>query len=155
MQDYEFWGNGHLSQHLLRQLSLGARVIVMTTPPPGKTGGGEKFKEKLSLLEELDRSGAEVFLNTRIHAKAYLFQDDKESELLIVGSPNLTSSGFGTRGSNSQDLLELALLTEDPLVFSTASQLIQDDFIGHPETLKFATWVTINRSIIAHAKGPS
>lgn len=153
MQDYDFWGNGRLSIHLLRQLSFGAQVTVMTTPPPGKTGRGAAFKRKLTLLEELDRNGADIYLHTKLHAKAYLFQDSNQSEMLIVGSANLTASGFGTKGSGHNDLLELALLTGDHVVYKSTVALIETSLIGDPNTLDFATWVANNALKIAEAKG--
>lgn len=153
MQDYDFWGNGRLSIHLLRQLSFGAQVTVMTTPPPGKTGRGATFKRKLTLLEELDRNGADIYLHTKLHAKAYLFQDSNQSEMLIVGSANLTASGFGTKGSGHNDLLELALLTGDHVVYESTEALIETSLIGDPHTLDFATWVANNALKIAEAKG--
>ena len=153
MQDYDFWGNGRLSKHLLRQLALGAQVTVMTTPPPGNNGRRRAFKQKLALLEELDRNGAEIYLHTQLHAKAYLFQDDKQAEMLIVGSANLTSAGFGTRGAGENDLLELALLTGDRLVYESTNALIEDSIIGDPKTMNFATWAANNVPKIAEAKG--
>ena len=93
MQDYDFWGNGFLSHLLIRQLAYGAQITVMTTPPPGKNGKNLAFRSKLQLLEDLDQKGAEVYLHPDLHAKAYLFQDSQESEMVIVGSPNLTSRG--------------------------------------------------------------
>ena len=153
MQDYDFWGNGRLSSHLLRQLSLGARVIVMTTPPSGQTGLGAEFRRKLSLLEDLDKSGAEVYLNEQLHAKAYLFLDSNDAKMLIVGSANLTSSGFGRRGKSSDNLLELALLTGDPQIYSSTSQVIEARLLGDSDTVDFATWVRLNRSKVAQAKG--
>ncbi len=153
MQDYDFWGNGHLTSHLLRQLALGARIVVMTTPPRGETGLGIEFKRKLSLLEDLQKNGAEVYLNDRLHAKAYLFSDSSDSKMLIVGSANLTSSGFGLPGTASNDLLELALLTEDSRSYSSTLQFIEARLIGNPDTLEFSAWVRLNRSRVARAKG--
>lgn len=153
MQDYEFWGKGRLSSHLIRQLALGARIVVMTTPPRGKTGMGTEFKRKLSLLEDLDKYGADVYLHDRLHAKAYLFSESTDSKMLIVGSANLTSRGFGRPGTASDDLLELALLTEDSCSYSSTLQLIEDRLIGDPDTLDFSTWVGLNRSKVAQAKG--
>ena len=153
MQDYEFWGDGALSNLLIRQLAYGAKITVMTTPPPGNSGRRNSFKSKLRLLEQLDKNGADVYLHPNLHAKAYLFQDSMKSEMVIVGSPNLTSGGFGRRGSNTPDLIELALLTKDPLVYSSTAKLIETDLIGNSGTLAFATWAANNRSKIEEAKG--
>ena len=125
----------------------------MTTPPPGKSGKKETFKKKLRLLEELHKKGAEVYVHPDLHAKAYLFQDDQSAEMAIVGSPNLTSRGFGTKGSSTRNLLELALLTGDALVYSATKKVITTDLIGNAETLDFATWVANNLSAISDAKG--
>ena len=152
MQDYDFWGNGFLSDLLTRQLAYGAKIVVMTTPP-GTNGKKAGFKRKLKLLEALNQNGADVYLHPDLHAKAYLFQDSQDSEKVIVGSPNLTSRGFGTKGSPTPDLLELALLTEDKLVYSSTLKLIQADQIGHSGTMTYGTWAANNRSAIADAKG--
>ena len=153
MQDYDFWGNGLLSNLLIRQLAYGAHITVMTTPPPGTNGKKEQFKKKLRLLEELDSKGAEVYVHPHLHAKAYLFQDDKSAEMVIVGSPNLTGRGFGTKGSATPDLLELALMTGDPRVHSSTAKVIVTDLIGNAGTLNFATWASSNLSAISDAKG--
>lgn len=153
MQDYEFWGNGRLSRLLLRQLALGARIIVMTTPPPGKSGRQLGFRRKLTLLEALAHNGAEVYLHDRLHVKAYLFRDVANSEMLIVGSPNLTTGGFGTRTSTNTDWLELALLTEDHLIYSSTSKLIKTAILHDPDTIDFGTWAALNRTEIAVARG--
>lgn len=153
MQDYDFWGNGVLSDHLIKQLANGAQITVMTTPPPGKSGKKTAFKRKLQLLEELDHKGATVYVHPDLHAKAYLFQDNQKAEMVIVGSPNLTRRGFGTKEPNEPDLLELALLTGDPLVYSSTTKVIKSKLIGNAGTLKFATWVANNLSAISNAKG--
>ncbi len=152
MQDYEFWGNGRLSQHLLRQLALGASITVMTTPPPGKARD-KRFKDKLKLLEELDRNGVSVYLHDDLHAKAYLFRDVSNAEMAIVGSANLTRGGFGNQPSNFRVLLELAVLTDDSDFFAETRDIIQDALIGNPGTVDFGTWVAHNHSIVAQAKG--
>ena len=155
MQDYDFWGNGRLSSLLLRQLALGAEIVVLTTPPPGATGSRTAFREKLSLLEELQRNGADVYLHERLHAKAYLFLDSDDSKMLIVGSANLTSRGFGRRGATSNDLLELALLTGESQIYSSTLQVIEAELFGDSDTLDFTSWVGKNRSKVAQAKGAS
>lgn len=153
MQDYDFWGNGVLSHHLLRQLSFGAHITVMTTPPPGNTGAGNTFKNKLALLEELHNRGAHVYVHPHLHAKAYLFRDDRNQEMVIVGSPNLTDSGFGTRGTHKPNLLELALLTGDPGIYASTAQFIGARLIGNPGTLDFSAWIANNLGKVAQAKG--
>ena len=152
MQDYDFWGNGYLSDHLVRQLAYGAQITVMTTPPPGNSGRGSAFREKLRLLEQLVKYGANVYVHPHLHAKAYLFQDDRNAEVVIVGSANLTARGFGTNQPGSEDLLELALLTEDPVVYSSTERVIDTKLIGNPDTLDFATWVANNPTTIAQAR---
>ena len=130
MQDYDFWGNGRLSSLLLRQLAYGAEIVVFTTPPPGATGNRTAFKQKLSLLEDLQKNGADVYLHERLHAKAYLFLDSDDSRMLIVGSANLTSRGFGRRGATSDDLLELALLTGESQIYSSTLQVIEAELLA-------------------------
>ena len=152
MQDYDFWGNGYLSDLLVRQLAYGAQITVMTTPPPGNSGRRRAFREKLRLLEQLVKYGANVYVHPQLHAKAYLFQDDRNAEMVIVGSANLTSRGFGTNQPQSEDLLELALLTEDPVVYSSTERVIGTKLIGNPDTLDFATWVANNHTMIAQAR---
>ncbi len=153
MQDYDFWAHGRLSVLLRRQLANGARVILMTTPPPGKKGTKKGFKDKFSLLQELDRNGVIVYLNEKLHAKAYLFVDDRNVKTTIVGSANLTKGGFGLRKAPADSLLELALVTGDPQIHHLTAHVIQMKLIGDPRTLDFATWVATNRDRIALAKG--
>ena len=153
MQDYDFWGNGRLSSLLIRQLALGAEIVVLTTPPPGASGSKTAFKEKLSLLEDLRKNGADVFLHERLHAKAYLFLDSDNSKMLIVGSANLTSRGFGRRGATNDDLLELALLTGESQIYSSTLKVIEAKLFGDSGTLDLATWVGKNQSKVAQAKG--
>ena len=105
------------------------------------------------MLEDLEKKGAEVYLNEQLHAKAYLFLDSKNAKMLIVGSANLTSSGFGRRGKSSDDLLELALLTGDPKIYSSTLQVIEAKLFGASDTMEFAAWVRLNRSKVAQAKG--
>ncbi len=152
MQDYDFWGHGRLSDLLRRQVGNGAKITLLTTPPPGK-GTNQAFKDKLLLLENLNREGVEIHLHERVHAKAYIFTDDREFCMVIVGSANLTSRGFGVRGVSQDDLLELAILTADPDVHRVTVELAKERLFGDRETVDFTTWVTDNYEKIALAKG--
>ena len=125
----------------------------MTTPPPGNNGKKKSFRRKLGLLEKLDSKGAHVYVHPHLHAKAYLFQDHNSAEMVIVGSPNLTSRGFGTRGSTTPDLIELALMTGDSRAYSSTAKVIVTDLIRNADTLDFGTWVSNNLSAISDAKG--
>jgi phosphatidylserine/phosphatidylglycerophosphate/cardiolipin synthase-like enzyme len=152
MQDYDFWGHGRLSDLLRRQIGNGAKVTLLTTPPPG-TGANQAFKDKLWLLENLNREGIEIYLHDRLHAKAYIFTDDRELCMTIVGSANLTSRGFGVRGVPEDNLLELALLSADPDVHRATVDLAKKRLLGDLETLDFATWAANNYEKIVRAKG--
>ncbi|MBT9143360.1 MAG: hypothetical protein DDT29_01761 [Dehalococcoidia bacterium] len=152
MQDYDFWGHGRLSDLLRRQVGNGAKITLLTTPPPGK-GVNQAFKDKLWLLENLSREGIEIYLHDRLHAKAYIFTDDRELCMTIVGSANLTSRGFGVRGASQEDWLELAILTADPDVYRATVELARKRLFGDSETLDFATWAAKNYEKIALAKG--
>ncbi|MBA7649227.1 hypothetical protein ES703_57022 [subsurface metagenome] len=152
MQDYDFWGHGRLSDLLRRQVGNGAKITLLTTPPPGK-GTNQAFKDKLLLLENLNREGVEIHLHERVHAKAYIFTDDRELCMVMVGSANLTSRGFGVRGVSQDDLLELAILTADPDVHRVTVELAKERLFGDRETVDFTTWVTENYEKIALAKG--
>lgn len=155
MQDYDFWGNGRLSNLLRRQLAHGAAIDVMTTPPPGTTGGGIAFKNKLALLEDLQHNGAAIYLHRQIHAKAYLFADSENSTMLIVGSPNLTSTAFSGHATHSDNLLELALLTGDTRAYDATLRFIETNLFLDPATVDFATWSRQNISAVAQARGGS
>ena len=125
----------------------------MTTPPPGNSGRKQAFRRKLRLLEDLDKQGVDVYVHPDLHAKAYLFEDDRSKAMLIVGSPNLTKQGFGTIGSSGGGLLELALLTGERLVYSSTENFIARHLIGNSGTLSFGTWVANNLRAISEARG--
>lgn len=152
MQDYDFWGHGRLSALLRRQLANGARVTLMTTPPPGK-GSNDAFKNKFFLLKDLDHNGVSIYLNEMLHAKAYLFLDNRETTTTIVGSANLTKGGFGIREAQAESFLELDLITGDQDVHRITAEVIQKKLIGESRTLDYATWVVTNSEKIALAKG--
>ncbi len=152
MQDYDFWDQGRLSWLLRRQIANGAKVTLLTTPPPGKSTK-QAFKDKLTLLEDLSTSGIDIYLNERLHAKAYLFFDQEEMKTTIVGSANLTKGGFGIRSAPLDCLLELALITYDPEVHKKTANVIYNKIIGDIQSMDFYTWRILNRERIGLAKG--
>jgi hypothetical protein len=150
MQDYDFWGHGALSHLLLRQLSLGASIQLMTTPPPGKVTS-QGFKNKYQLLSQLQKKGVAVYLNEKLHAKAYLFLDSNETTTAIVGSANLTGPGFGMTLAPHDNFVEMALLTGDSTLFQGALQFVDRKILNDKRTEDFATWFSRNSTEIGKA----
>lgn len=143
MQDYDFWGQGFLSHLLLRQLAFGASVRLMTTPPPGRPTG-TAFKAKYKLLSELQKNGVGVFLNEKLHAKAYLFVDSNDARTAIVGSANLTGPGFGMHLAPQDSLVEMAMICDDNAVFQEAIDFVDSKILNDTRTEDFATWFAKN-----------
>jgi phosphatidylserine/phosphatidylglycerophosphate/cardiolipin synthase-like enzyme len=152
MQDYEFIGHGLVSDLLRRQLALGAEITVATTPPP-YSPKKNPYRDKLKLLETLEQDGIKVLINHRIHAKVYMFIDDRERLTAIVGSANLSHGGFGVEGGITKTLLELSLLTGDPDLFGDIRRCVERSIIADKDTVDFATWRSLNLSDVAIAKG--
>jgi hypothetical protein len=150
MQDYDFWGHGRLSHLLLRQLSYGAAIRVMTTPPPGRPTG-VAFKAKYKLLSDLVKNGVMVFLNEKLHAKAYLFLDSDDTSTAIVGSPNLTGPGFGMTLAPQDNLVEMAVLVGDTEVYAKANDFVDVKILTDTRTEEFKTWFSRNSVEIGKA----
>jgi len=150
MQDYEFWGQGTLSHLLLRQLAFGASIRLMTTPPPGRPTR-TAFKDKYSLLRQLVNNGIAVYVNEKLHAKAYLFVYDQQSTSTIVGSPNLTGPGFGVRTALADSLVEMAAFSEDKAIYDIATEFVDKNILNDSRTEEFATWFARNSAEIAKA----
>jgi len=147
LHDYEFTGHGLLSTLLRHQVTLGANITILTTPPPGK-GTRAGFRRKFDLLTALERNGITVFVNDNLHAKAYVFLDERNVETTIIGSANLTSGGFGVPTSPAKNWLEIALVTSDAGVYDATVRIITDSFLNDARTLDFASWSAINRNKI-------
>jgi phosphatidylserine/phosphatidylglycerophosphate/cardiolipin synthase-like enzyme len=152
LQDYDFLGHGLLSTLLSRQITYGAKITMVTSPPEGKPHKS-KFKSKLSLLEQLDRFGVDIQLHENLHAKVFLFLDSRQVKTTIVGSANLTHRAFGVRGHPKGNLLELALITNDPGLYHQTLSKVDTKIIKEKDTVDFNTWRIKNSSKIAIAKG--
>ncbi len=150
MQDYDFWGHGNLSHLLMRQLTLGASIRLMTTPPPGKATGSA-FRSKYALLSTLSKNGVQIFLNEKLHAKAYLFLDSTDATTTIVGSPNLTGPGFGMTLTPRDNLVELAMVSGESTMLHDVLQFVQAKIVGDTRTEDFATWFSRNSGEIGKA----
>jgi hypothetical protein len=153
LQNYEFIGHGLLSNLLSRQTINKAKITLITTPPPPPEIRGIKlFFEKLDLLENLNHNGIKIFLNEKLHAKVYLFHDNQNVTTTIVGSPNLTTGGFGVWRNPDKGLLELALITNNPKLYKEIMNFIKYRFITKKDTLEFNKWLQLNRVRIAYWK---
>jgi phosphatidylserine/phosphatidylglycerophosphate/cardiolipin synthase-like enzyme len=150
LQDYEFTGHGLVSDLLRRQLALGAKITVLTTPPPFNPKKNP-YKDKLRLLEKLEADGIRVLLNERVHAKVYLFSDADDRQTAIVGSANLSHGGFGVKGTDV-GWHEVSLVCSDNDLFKKTTSLVENGMMSDRNTMEFSTWRTLNLSNIAIAK---
>lgn len=150
MQDYDFWGHGTLSHLLLKQLSHGAAIRLMTTPPPGKPTQNT-FRNKYKLLSELVKNGVTVYLNEKLHAKAYLFLDQTNSATAIIGSANLTGPGFGMVLAPQDSLVEMAILSADAAVHTQAEHFVDSKIVNDSRTEEFSTWFSRHSVAIGQA----
>ena len=150
MQDYDFWGQGQLSHLLKRQLTLGASVRLITTPPPG-AATRVSFRSKYELLSNLDKNGIQIFLNEKLHVKAYLFLDSTNTTTTVVGSANLTGRGFGMKVRPEDNLVECAMITGDSTALQKALQFVQSKIIADSRTEMYATWFSRNSADIKKA----
>lgn len=148
LQDYSFSGHGLLSRLILRQRANGAAIKFVTTPPPGKPTQNA-FQDKYRLLRALVNAGVEVFLNQRLHAKAYLFLDSAGVTTAIIGSPNLTFGAFGPTASPHDRWIEMAVHTSGTTLFSKAHDFIDNKIVLHRETEDFQIWFNRNAAAIA------
>ncbi len=151
LNDYDFVGHGLLTTLLDRQITNGAKITLLTSPPPDD-GSRNKFLRKYQILERLDRSGINVQLHDDLHAKVFLFLDNRDVKTTIVGSANLTNRGFGIRGAPN-NLLELALITSDPDLYNRTSSIVNQSFLNHINTCSFSSWRSKNQNKIAWAMG--
>lgn len=93
---------GHLGMMLDQWLIDGCKVSLITLPP------------KFSMLEDynsLEARGFSILYVKNLHAKAYLFRIDRSKlneyqqhhkDLALIGSANLTSSGFNPSGVRAE-----------------------------------------------------
>lgn len=119
-------------------------------PPPGKPTAAS-FKSKYKLLSELQKNGIQVFLNDKLHAKAYLFLDTNNTATAIVGSANLTGPGFGLRLTPDDNLVEMAILCGDSQTLKSATDFVENKIANDRRTEEFATWFSKNSVEIGKA----
>jgi hypothetical protein len=98
------WRTSKLGRLLDDWVADGAKVSLITRPPPLNDHG---------VFEDLETRGIAALFHERLHSKLYMFQVDtarvtygrKQEDLLVLGSANLTESGFGaTREAGNEEL---------------------------------------------------
>jgi len=139
LQDVNIGAAGTLRTMIQRHTRTNAVVELLTTPPALKAGG--EFRRKYALLDGLAQSGARVFLNGRLHAKAFCFNSEDTVMVTILGSANLTSMGLNEH-------LEMALFSARPPVYHSVMANVRL-FLRHDDTADFTLWKARNASTIA------
>ena len=123
-----------LGQMLDEWIRDGCSVTLITKPP----SAGE-----LSEYSQLESRGFSILYVTRLHAKAYVFRVDRDklnafqahaSDLVLLGSANLTNSGFnpdGIRTKEPQLELSYQIADEDQDEFENFLSYLAGTGVGH------------------------
>lgn len=106
------WRTARLGRLLDDWVEDGTKVSLITRPPPN---------DDHSLFEDLETRGIPTLFHERLHSKLYMFQvdqrrvkfDRKQEDLLVLGSANLTESGFGASRETGNDELSYELPSSD------------------------------------------
>lgn len=128
LEDYEFRPLSRLGDLLARQVDDGASVRLLTCPPAGRAS---EVRRKRAMLESFERRGVDVHVNTRLHAKIYLFMDSRR-QFAMVGSANMTTGGM-------EKHVELALLSMNADLGRRLEANVAA-FLSMPETQNFRRW---------------
>lgn len=102
------WRTARLGRLLDDWIADGTKVSLITRPP---TNDDHK------IFEDLEIRGIPTLFHERLHSKLYMFQvdqsrvkyDRKQEDLLVLGSANLTESGFGATREIGNDELSYQL----------------------------------------------
>jgi hypothetical protein len=123
-----------LSNLLVEHCSRGVRVTLVTKPPDV----GDDKKERL--LTVLSTNGVRVKVNDRLHAKIYLFREEREGGTVLwhVGSSNLTFPGLRRWLETSMRGYRVAEYEE---AFGAAYRIAEE-----ADTLDFDFWWSVNRT---------
>jgi hypothetical protein len=102
------WRTARLGRLLDDWVEDGTKVSLITRPPSN---------DDHKLFEDLEARGIPTLFHERLHSKLYMFQvdqtrvkyDRKQEDLLVLGSANLTESGFGATRERGNDELSYEL----------------------------------------------
>lgn len=132
LEDYEFFGKGPLSKFILKHVSEGVEVMMLTMPPEGTNGTKASFSRKYVLMKSLVSQGVDVRFNGKLHAKVFLFDESQVTKACILGSANLTAAAMNER-------LEIAMLSYNREVFKSVLSIIYQ-FRNDSSTMTFREW---------------
>lgn len=122
-----------LGRMLDRQIEDGARVTLITRPPQ---------PEGIAPFSDLAARGVSLFFHPRLHAKLYAFKAAPErlgpfaaplADMIVLGSANLTTSGFaGVRETGNEELSYSLPLSDSDDIESFLAMLALEslDLIG-------------------------
>lgn len=106
------WRTARLGRLLDDWVADGTSVSLITRPP---------LPDDHRLFEDLETRGINALFHSRLHSKLYMFQvdqarvryDRKQEDLLVLGSANLTESGFAATRERGNDELSYELPKSD------------------------------------------
>lgn len=98
-------------------------------------GSAREIRRKWDLLDRMDRNGIPVRVNAALHAKVYLFIDDRRP-MSMIGSANLTGGGM-------EKHVELALVSHNHDLNRRVEAAV-GRFLEMPTTKTFRRWVVDN-----------
>lgn len=143
LQDVDIEAGRTLAGLLRSQVTASTEVELFTTPPSGK--GGE-FLRKYQLLEVFRALGLKIYLNDKLHAKAFCFNNDGRLFVSLVGSANLTTAGL-------KQNLELAVFSARRQFYHSTIALVRK-FVRDRHTDEYLAWKLRNAlTIKANMKG--
>ena len=145
LQDVDMGGSRGVRTFLGQQIKSRAEIELLTTPPDLTKAKSGEFRRKYNLLRDYSLLGTSVFLNPKLHAKAFCFNNEDVRRITVLGSANLTSKGL-------YDNLELAFLSARDAVYHSVMANVRV-FMRHQDTTPLDVWVTRNALAIKTATG--
>lgn len=128
--DIELGPLGLLSEAMINAKKRGCRICLITRPP---VSTDVDLVAKQRFLRVLYDEQIELYVNSRLHAKVYLFERDADRKFWAVGSHNLTN--FAHDGKS----LETSMVGYRSQEYDEA-QTSFERARRHAETLNFSAW---------------
>lgn len=147
LEDYKFFNRSPVSSFLLKHLAAGTSVQILTTPPGDPPSSKRAFVMKYRLLNSLNTRGIDIQVNSKLHAKIFLFEEPAITKTTIVGSANLTVPAMNER-------LEIALLSFNHKLYERIL-IITKKFLHHHDTTSFIQWKVAESKKIRRMLGGS